>query len=134
MTGIPLIDRQHTEYADLVNRCFTLASDGDVPREALFKEISAVMEYAVGHFDAEEFLMRSSSYPEYEAHRSKHNKFRDKVDILLAEFEEGSNPDAYLIKLSKLLIEWFCEQVETDDRKLARFLKEKEKTPKNTSW
>ena len=124
MTGIPLIDKQHAEYADLVDQCFELALHGNVSKQDLFKEIRAVIKYAVEHFDAEEFLMRSKKYPAYAEHLSKHNIFRDKMDVLFSDIEEDVDLDEYTIRLSKWLIEWFYEQVQTDDMKLAVFLKE----------
>jgi hemerythrin-like metal-binding protein len=122
-TGIPLIDKQHTEYADLVDQCFKLASHGNVSTPALRKQVSAVTKYAMEHLDAEEFLMRSRKYPAYAEHSSKHGIFRDEMDPLISEIEEDMNLDEYTIRLSRWLIEWFCDHVQTDDLKLAVFLK-----------
>jgi len=122
ITGIPLIDRQHEEYADLVDRVFELASQGNVSREALSRESSEAIRYAVEHFDAEEHLMRAHEYPAYEEHLAKHNVFRDRIDILSLDIEGDVDLDAYTLTLSKWLIGWFCDQVQTDDRKLAAAL------------
>lgn len=122
VTGIPLIDRQHAEYADLVDRFCVMADRGGVSRQLLSAEVSAVIKYAVEHFDAEEYLMRSASYPAYVEHRDKHNVFRTKTDALIGEWESGLDTDTFIIRLSRWLIEWFCDQVQNDDRKLALFL------------
>jgi len=123
ITGIPLIDRQHDEYADLVDRLFEVAMRGNVARETLFRERSAVIKYAIEHFDAEEQLMRAEKYPAYEKHRAKHAIFRDWTDTLSADFEGEVDLDDYTLSLSRWLIEWFCDQVQTDDLKMAVFLK-----------
>lgn len=123
ITGIPLIDKQHEEYADLVDRLFELAVHGNVDRQTLSREVSAIIKYAVEHFDTEEYIMRSREYPAYAEHRSKHNIFRDRTDTLTLVSEGDMDLDGYTITLSKWLIEWFCEQVQTDDKKLAVFLK-----------
>ena len=123
ITGIPLIDRQHDEYADLVDRLFEVAMRGNVARETLFRERSAVIKYAIEHFDAEEQLMRAEKYPAYEKHRAKHGIFRDWTDTLSADFEGEVDLDDYTLSLSRWLIEWFCDQVQTDDLKMAAFLK-----------
>jgi hemerythrin len=86
-------------------------------------ETREVVKYAMEHFDAEEALMRSRKYPAYEEHLAKHNVFRDWTDTLATELEGETDLDEYTIRLSKWLIEWFCDQVLTDDRKLAAFLK-----------
>ncbi len=123
ITGIPAIDRQHEEYADLVDRLFELAGAGNVTRQILARETRAVNKYAMEHFDTEEHLMRSRQYPAYEEHFAKHNVFREWTDTLPLDLADGVDLDAYTIALSKWLIEWFCDQVQTDDRKLAVFLK-----------
>ncbi len=122
MTGIPLIDRQHAEYADLVDKLFVMANRGGVNRQTLSAEVDAVIKYAVEHFDAEEYLMRSANYPALEEHSRKHNVFRVKTDRLVAEWKDGLNADEFTVRLSRWLIEWFCDQVQNDDRKLAVFL------------
>lgn len=122
VTGIPLIDRQHAEYADLVDKLFEMANRGGVNRQALSAEVDAVIRYAVEHFDAEEYLMRSANYPALAEHSQKHNVFRVKTDRLVAEWEDGLDADEFTIRLSRWLIEWFCDQVQNDDRKLAVFL------------
>ncbi len=121
--GIPLLDKQHTEYADLVDRLFKLAERGSVSRETLSRETNAVIKYAGEHFDTEEYLMRSQKYPAYAEHLSKHNTFRDWTDTLILDLEGDIDLDGYTITLSKWLIEWFYDQVQTDDQKLAVFLK-----------
>lgn len=125
MTGIPLIDRQHEAYADLVDRLFDLARQGHVEPQALFRERRAVIQYAMEHFDAEEQLMRAENYPAYEAHRAKHDIFREWTDTLASDLEGDVDLDDYARSLSKWLIDWFCDQVQTDDRRLADFLKMK---------
>ena len=125
ITGIPLIDRQHEAYADLVDRLFDLARGGNVTKQSLFRERCAVIQYAMEHFDAEEQLMRSENYPAYEAHRTKHDIFREWTDTLASDLEDDVDLDEYTKNLSKWLVSWFCDQVQTDDSKLAAFLRKK---------
>lgn len=123
ITGIPLIDRQHEAYADLVDRLFDMARGGNVTRPALFEARCDVIRYAMEHFDAEEQLMRSNQYPAYEAHLAKHNIFREWTDTLTADLEGDVDLDEYTRDLSQWLVSWFCNQVQTDDRALAFFLR-----------
>jgi len=122
-TGIPLIDKQHEEYADLVDRFFEMASKGNVEREELSWAVDQVVKYAVEHFDAEEQLMRSVDYPYYDEHRAKHNIFRAETDDYALFVTESVDIDVCAITASKWLINWFCDQVQCDDLKLARFLR-----------
>src|ERR1035437_6169818 len=100
ITGIPIIDKQHREYADLADRLFELAARGNVDRQTLSRETSAVVKYAVEHFDTEEYLMRSEKYPAYAEHRAKHNTFRDRTDTLVLGLEGDVDLDEYTITLS----------------------------------
>jgi hemerythrin len=123
ITGIPLIDKQHQAYAELVDRFFELATNGHVARQTLVAEISAVIKYAVEHFDAEEFIMRIINYPAYDEHRAKHNLFRARADTLPSELAVAEDLDLYIVTLCKWLIEWLVNQVQDDDMKLADFLR-----------
>jgi len=122
ITGIPLIDRQHEEYANLVDRLFEHALQGGVTRAILAADVGAVTKYAMEHFDAEELIMRDHRYPAYEEHRAKHNIFRDRSDTFVTDLYDEPEMDEFTVRLSRWLIEWFCDQVQTDDRKLAAFL------------
>ena len=121
-TGVPLIDRQHEAYFKLVDRFFELTERGDIERATLEIEVNKIVEYAVEHFDAEEYLMRSISYPAYEAHLAKHNVFRDNLDFFTSELKGEVQMGAFIGKLSKWLIEWFTSQIRIDDRQLAAFI------------
>ena len=124
-TGIPLIDKQHDDYADLVDSFFDLASKGDVTRDQLSDAVDKVIKYAIEHFDAEEQLMMSIDYPHYEQHRNKHDVFRDRTDCCAADVQSTDDVDACAVTLSKWLIIWFCDQVQNDDLKLADYIRER---------
>lgn len=126
ITGIPLIDEQHEKYAELVDRVFNEAMSEGLKRATLETEVDNVVAYAVEHFDAEECLMRSVDYPHYEEHVAKHNKFRDATSTMVEDMGKELVVDSYMAHLSRWLVEWFCSQVETDDRKLAAFLRKRE--------
>ena len=122
-TGIPLIDRQHEAYFGLVECLFGVAERGHVDRAELDKAVAEVIRYAVEHFDAEEFLMRSANYPATREHSAKHAAFREQANNLVDEYRGRTDVDVYAIRLNNLLVDWFTDQVRTDDRQLAAFLK-----------
>jgi hemerythrin len=126
LTGIPLIDQQHEEYANLVERLFALVAQGGVAKEMLLEETRTIIKYATEHFYAEEYLMRSHDYPDFAEHLAKHNLFRDWTDKLSSDLEGEPDLNEYVHAMSQWLADWFCQQVQTDDRKLAVFLKRKE--------
>lgn len=122
-TGIPLIDNQHEQYLRLVDDLFTLCEQPHVDHVTAEKCLGRVLAYAIEHFDAEEALMLSMQYRGYESHQKKHNEFRDEADQLHAMFKEDVDLRDHLIRLTKLLVEWFYEQTVVYDKALATFLK-----------
>jgi len=73
MFGVPEIDQQHQELVSMLNR-LTDAVHNEVPRKEIYRMIDEVIAYTCAHFAAEERLMAESGYPEFEAHRNKHNQ------------------------------------------------------------
>jgi len=122
-TNIPLIDNQHEEYLKLVDDLFKLCERPHVEQATIDASLKKVLAYAVEHFDAEESLMLSTRYHDYEIHRTKHDEFRDQFDRLSAMSNEAIAPDDQLIQLTKWLVEWFCQQTQVHDRRLAGYLK-----------
>ena len=124
-TGIPLIDRQHDEYLANVDALFQLCEGSHVEQSTIDEALKKALFYAIEHFDAEESLMLSVKYPAYEAHRVKHDEYRNRVDELCATTNENAGtPEERLRQLTKWLLEWFLEQTLIFDRKLAYYLKE----------
>ena len=124
-TGIPLIDKQHDDYADLVDRFFEMASSEGVTRMQLSDAVDDVIKYAIEHFDAEEHLMMSLDYPHYEEHRNKHDVFRIRTDCCPADVQSTDDVSACAVTIGKWLITWFCDQVQNDDLKLAGYIRER---------
>jgi hemerythrin len=125
LTEIPLIDKQHKQYIALVNRLVDKHHQGNMAKAEFTDYINEIDVYALEHFEAEEFLMRSAKYPFYEEHLAKHDSFRDKMGTFIEDIETKEidiNKDVKT--LCEWLIEWFKTQVLYDDIKLARFIKE----------
>ena len=121
-TGIPLIDSQHEHYIDLVDDLFGLCETVNVDQKIFDAKLGEVFAFAVEHFDAEEALMLSVKYPDYENHREQHEGFKNQVDRLSALSKNEHSLDDQIIQLAKWLVEWFINQTLVHDRKLARFL------------
>ena len=125
MTGIPLIDKQHKQYIVLVNELVVNNRKGDISKAKFINYVNEIVAYALEHFDAEEFLMRSAEYPLYEEHLAKHDAFRNKTDEFLEEIDRKQiDVNKYVKILCTWLIDWFKTQVLDDDIKLAKFIKE----------
>lgn len=122
-TGIPLIDNQHEKYLDLLDGLYELCRDAQVERERVDASLEELLNFAVEHFDAEEFLMLGTRYPHYDVHRAKHDEFRNEIDRLSSLGGETMTASHLLVQLTEWLLEWFCEQTQTHDRRLANYLR-----------
>jgi hemerythrin-like metal-binding protein len=124
-TGIPLIDRQHAAYFRRADGFLELAGRRTVGRHTLQSGAVAAFNYAAEHFDAEEYLMRSVKYPAYGEHVAKHNIFRSEVRTLTSNLQGNAATDVCAARLSQWLVEWMGEQIQSDDKKLAAFIKQR---------
>lgn len=122
-TGVPLIDKQHDEYIRLVSRLYKLCGSSHVEWEMVDATLAEAFNYAVEHFDAEEGIMLAIGYPHYAVHRAKHDEFRDEIDRLSALSKQATTPDHLLVQLTEWLLEWFMDQTQTHDRRLANYLR-----------
>ena len=125
LTGIPLIDKQHKQYIALINKLVNKYHQGNMTKAGFTDYVNEIEAYALEHFDAEEFLMRSAKYPLYEEHLAKHDSFRDKIGSFTEGMETKEIDLSKDVKtLCEWLIDWFKVQVLDDDIKLAKFIKE----------
>lgn len=125
-TGIPVIDNQHEAYLDLLDELFAASNEPHVNRHKVDQALKRAFAYGIEHFDAEEMLMQSVNYPALNAHRAKHNEYREEVERLVASSEMLS-AEALLKEVNTWMLQWFCEQTQVYDRGLANFLKSRNK-------
>jgi hemerythrin len=130
ITGITLIDKQHLHYIELVKRLISYCKSEEVINKPVFIDyVNELVIYMLEHFDAEEYLMRSTKYFLYTKHLAEHNMFRNKMDEFLAAVNDIDqlNITDYEDYLVKWLIAWFEIHVKDGDTKLAKFLQSQQK-------
>ncbi len=117
--GIESIDNQHKKLINLINQLQTAVdySTGELfEREAL----DELVEYTVTHFHYEEEMMEEHQYPEFEAHRAKHDEMVGRVNRLLEEYP--GNPDAVMAKAVGYLKNWLIKHINGTDKEYSEFL------------
>ena len=79
-------------------------------------------DYTENHFALEELYMQQLDYPEREAHKRAHDKFRDEIMSIMDTEEE---PDAASCELiATFLSEWLRRHVFGTDKKLESYLQQ----------
>lgn len=121
ITGNELIDSQHKELIDRINKLLDSCEDNDAKVTAV-KTLDYLADYTDFHFGAEEKLQQEIEYPGYEKHKAQHEDFKKTIaelDEMLAE-EEGPSA-AFVEKVEKNVINWFYTHIEGFDRSVAEY-------------
>lgn len=89
-TGNELIDNEHKELIDRVNKLVESCENGKEKVTAV-KTLDFLMDYTEFHFSDEEKLQQEVGYDKLEQHKGQHEDFKKSVDELrqMLEEEEG---------------------------------------------
>lgn len=122
-TGLPWQDEQHRE---LFNRLMALheAIEKRQSREVVVQTLDFLDDYVASHFGQEEELMQKFSYPEKERHLAAHEEFK----LMLVMFHHFVTRTRKLVLAAKVraeLNQWFLTHIQTTDKRLGAFLREK---------
>ncbi|MEF2144104.1 MAG: bacteriohemerythrin [Desulfovibrionaceae bacterium] len=120
--GVGLLDAQHMNLAKLINELGD-ALDRDEGRSVLAEVIKQLRLYASYHFSSEERLLRSYSYPQYDAHRREHQDFIEQVEDFALDLRSGVK--GVSADLHEFLFQWFGSHIQQEDMRYAAFLKER---------
>lgn len=117
--GHAQIDEEHKQLFALaeavVEPLFSTAEHR--PREAL---LQALIDFARKHFAYEEELMRTSGYPEAEAHAKFHATLLTELDTYCARVRMGSHTNP--VGLIAYLWNWLIVHIQSADRQLVAWL------------
>ena len=120
-TGNELIDQQHKELIDRVNKLLESCYMGTEKRTAI-QTLNFLLDYTEFHFKAEEQLQEEAGYPGIEAHKEQHQTFVKAVHELLDMLEEEEGPtDAFVEKVSEKVRDWLYYHIQTFDRSVAEY-------------
>ena len=118
-TGNALIDKEHKELIEAVNKLMDACSTGkgldQVKQTAKF-----LNDYVDRHFAHEEQLQQKNSYPNYTAHKAFHDKYKATLKELTSEITKVAS----FGELAKLNghISVLITHIKTEDKRLGAFL------------
>lgn len=123
-TGNELIDSQHKELIDRVNKLLDACAVGKEKNVAV-KTLDFLMDYTEVHFADEEKLQAEHNYPALEAHKGEHAKFVKAVDELREMLEEEEGPtEAFVEAVKKNVVDWLLNHIQGWDKKVAEFVRQ----------
>ncbi len=115
--GIPLIDQQHRDLAELINELILLAREGEADLDAALPPLQALYEQTRAHFRAEETLMATVGYAQLPTHRTEHQLLLAELRTFVRQIEERQATLDH--KAAHALKDWLVVHVVVDDRAFA---------------
>lgn len=114
-TGIGVIDSQHQQIVDYINKLHLAVNtkDHDLSREVL----DEVVNYTLTHFSFEEEMMRVAGYALYDAHCKVHQAFLTKISDYRSRLHNGE--DVAKLLLSDLRV-WLTNHIKNEDNDYAQ--------------
>ncbi|QSA96057.1 bacteriohemerythrin [Methylococcus sp. EFPC2] len=86
-TNIAKSDEEHQTIFALVNQLVDHVTSGN--RQAVGKQLDALIDFVVKHFKMEEDLMQANGYPDFAAHKAKHDELVATCADLQKKFHAG---------------------------------------------
>ena len=121
LTGNQLIDTQHRQLFEAVNRLMDACAQGK-GREKIMSTAQFLEKYVDKHFGDEEGLQVKSKYPNYPAHKQFHDGYKrqldDTIQVLITE-----GPTVKALGALNQIVGVLVSHIRTEDKKLARFIR-----------
>ena len=120
--GVPLIDSEHKELCDRIDKLFAACSQGK-GRAEIVETVNFLESYTIKHFSDEEKLQRSSSYPKVAEHKALHEFFIKKLADMKKDMEEHGATIAIVSQTNYFLMDWLLNHIQKVDTELANYIK-----------
>lgn len=123
--GFPKMDLDHLNILRSIDNLRELMPKGDI--SLLDVAFTVFRKDADAHFNFEESIMRTFSYPYAEWHKEVHDSIRTKLTQVGYELKENKNKNRFLleIKLTDVLERHFISHIDDLDRQLVLYLTSK---------
>lgn len=119
-TGNAIIDKEHRELIQAVNKLLEACSRGE-GRTSMDATIKFLNNYVEQHFSHEERLQQQSKYPNITAHKAFHEQYKNTLKEITSKIS-AAGPT--IVELGKLNghIGVLISHIRTEDKKLGAFL------------
>jgi hemerythrin len=116
-TGVPVVDAQHKEMFEHIERM--VAASELKEKESEFVEMLEFLNgYVVEHFTCEEKEMKKCECPALKENESDHKQFIEKLKNIHARFETEGNTRPLREELMGLAVQWLEAHIAKVDSKL----------------
>lgn len=123
-TGNIIIDSQHKDIIEAINNLLDACSKGK-GRSEVENTLKFLQDYVVKHFNDEEKLQIKSNYPDYKAHREKHEAFKKVVNDITDEYNKDGASIQLVAKVNYSVAGWLIAHIKSEDKRVAQHIKNK---------
>lgn len=120
-TGNELIDGQHKELIDRINKLLILCENEKPAKEEAIQLLDYLSDYTNFHFGEEEKLQEKIEYPGLAEHKKKHEELRETVKKLYAMLNEEGATEAFVQNVNENVTEWLYYHIKGFDRSVAEY-------------
>lgn len=117
------LDEQHKQLINIINRVYE-ASQSGAEKSVIRRIFVELAEYAAYHFKAEEKLLKSYGYPNFEQHRRQHQQLVVILLELQLRFRKGTMTLSEDM-LNFLKNDWLLKHIVASDKEYSSFLNSK---------
>ena len=122
LTGYQLIDNQHKQLFEAVNRLMDACSKGK-GRDQIQETVNFLGDYVMKHFGDEERLQTRSNYPGYTSHKQFHDGYRRQLaEVAQLLVQEG--PTVKSLGELNRIVAILITHIRTEDKRMAKFVQE----------
>ena len=122
LTGYQLIDSQHKQLFEAVNRLMDACAQGK-GRDQIQDTVKFLSDYVTRHFGDEERLQTRTNYPGYTGHKQFHESYRKQLaqsaQVLLQE-----GPTVKTLGELNRMVAVLVTHIRTEDKRMARYVQE----------
>jgi hemerythrin len=122
LTGNEDIDEQHRE---LFRRVDTLlqACKAKRCRDEIGRHLWYLKRYVRKHFSSEEKLQVSLGFPDYDAHKARHDDFFEEVRRLEAQYASEGGSTMLIVKAVRMMEDWLRNHISELDMEMAAYIR-----------
>lgn len=116
------MDEQHQNLVQLINGFYD-ALQTDTELETAPHLLDGLVEYTKTHFKKEEALLKKYQFPEYEAHKTEHDDFANKIHDAYKQFHGGDK--SVIGKIALMTSGWLMDHIVMKDKKYGTYINNK---------
>lgn len=128
LVAMDFMNATHYEDVAIINKLYdALLAYEKEQNEENAKRVNDIytewFEHTIGHFQAEEVMMREKNFPPYPMHKGEHDRALHEMDEVFRHWNKTRDPLALKNYLTRSLAPWLLHHIQTMDTVTASFFK-----------